>query len=79
MWPSRFSNIILAFVSGCVLALSFPRYGHSLLAWVSLVPLLVALVRTRNVLDAFWLGLVSGIFYFGIVINWIPQVTNEYG
>jgi len=76
---SRSSNIILAFVSGCVLALSFPRHGHSLLAWISLVPLLVALIRTRNVLDAFWLGLVSGIFYFGIVINWIPQVTNEYG
>jgi len=33
----------LALVSGALLALSFPRYGHPALAWIALVPLLVAL------------------------------------
>ncbi|HYS26281.1 MAG TPA: hypothetical protein VEP46_11775, partial [Vicinamibacterales bacterium] len=33
----------LALVSGALLALSFPRYGHPAFAWIALVPLLVAL------------------------------------
>jgi apolipoprotein N-acyltransferase len=31
----------LALVSGALLALSFPRYGHPAFAWIALVPLLV--------------------------------------
>ena len=33
----------LALLSGVLLALSFPRFGHPAFAWVALVPLLVAL------------------------------------
>ena len=33
----------LALVSGALLALSFPRYGHPAFAWIALVPLLLAL------------------------------------
>ena len=34
---------VLALLSGALLALSFPRYGHPAFAWIALVPLLVAL------------------------------------
>ena len=33
----------LALVAGVLLALSFPKYGHPAVAWIALVPLLVAL------------------------------------
>ena len=33
----------LALLSGALLALSFPRYGHPAFAWIALVPLLIAL------------------------------------
>jgi apolipoprotein N-acyltransferase len=38
----------LAIVSGVLLALSFPRYGHPAFAWIALVPLLVALSGWRG-------------------------------
>lgn len=36
-------DYLLALLSGALLALSFPRYGHPAFAWIALVPLLVAL------------------------------------
>ena len=39
---------VLAIVSGVLLALSFPRYGHPAFAWIALVPLLVALSGWRG-------------------------------
>ena len=38
----------LAIASGVLLALSFPKFGHGLVAWVALVPLLVALAGARE-------------------------------
>ena len=38
----------LALLSGALLALSFPRYGHPAFAWIALVPLLVALSGWRG-------------------------------
>lgn len=38
----------LALVSGALLALSFPRYGHPAFAWIALVPLLVALTGWKG-------------------------------
>ena len=36
-------DLLLALLSGALLALSFPRYGHPAFAWIALVPLLVTL------------------------------------
>jgi len=35
--------LILSLASGLLLALSFPRFGHSAVSWIALAPLLVAL------------------------------------
>ena len=57
---------LLALISGVLLALSFPRYGHPAFAWIALVPLLIALTgwhgrpaacRGQPPLRAFLLGL----------------------
>ena len=76
---SRYVGLALAVVSGTLLSLSFPRFGHPVLAWVSLVPLLMAVTRAQSVSTAFWLGLTTGVTHFALTVYWIPQVMTEYG
>ncbi len=62
----------LALLSGVLLALSVPRFGHPAIAWVALSPLLASLLIRRSglaasrpgALRAFSLGLVTGVAYF---------------
>ncbi len=67
----RFRGVLLLCVlSGALLALSFPRPGWWPLAWVVLVPWLVAL-RLGNGWGAIlgsWLG---GFTFFGILVYWL--------
>jgi apolipoprotein N-acyltransferase len=80
----------LALVSGALLALSFPRYGHPAFAWIALVPLLIALVqrqrpapsertRVEGPLRAFLLGLTSGFIYFVGTLYWTGTVIRTFG
>ncbi len=68
----------LAVVSGILLALSFPKFGHPALAWVALAPLLVALDR-QPLGRAFGLGLTSGVVFFAGTLYWITGVMAVYG
>src|SRR5687768_3410538 len=43
--------LILPLISGILLALSFPRYGHPILAWVALAPVIVSLFTPGQVLS----------------------------
>ena len=70
---------VAAVLSGVLLALSFPHYGHPAVAWAALVPLLVALCRERGVARSFLLGLVTGLVHFAGTIYWIGAVMNGYG
>ena len=38
----------VAILSGALLALSFPKFGHPAFAWIALTPLVVAIVRRRH-------------------------------
>lgn len=70
---------MLAVVSGVLLALSFPRVGHPVFAWIALLPLLISLARAASALQAFRHGLVTGVVFFAGTIYWIPQVMSEFG
>ena len=86
-------DYVLALVSGALLALSFPRYGHPAFAWIALVPLLVALTgwngrapsigagRSAAVppLRAFLLGLATGFVYFAGTLYWTGTVIRTFG
>lgn len=65
-------------LSGLLLALSFPKFGHPALAWVALAPLMLALQRTP-VRPAFTLGLTTGVVYFAGTLYWITRVMVVYG
>ena len=68
-----------AALSGALLALSFPLYGHPAVSWIALTPLLVALAGAISLGRAFLLGLVAGVVYFSGTLYWITHVMAMYG
>jgi apolipoprotein N-acyltransferase len=78
----------LALLSGALLALSFPRYGHPAVAFVALVPLVVALsgwqgrpgvypgVPARR---GFVLGLAAGIVHYLGTLYWTSTTVQTFG
>jgi len=71
-------SLLLSVLSGVLLFLAFPKFGHWTLAWVCLVPLLVAL-RGRDMASAFMLGLTSGLLYNVGLLYWVSGVVVQYG
>src|SRR3989338_9130284 len=78
-------DYFLALLSGALLALSFPRFGHPAFAWIALVPLLLAAGgrlragRPMSALRAFTLGLDAGLVYFVGTIYWTGAVLRTFG
>ena len=71
---------MLAIVSGVLLVLSFPKFGHPAVAWIALAPLLVALSNRRvSLLRSFGLGLLTGTIYLGGTLYWLSAVMGRYG
>ena len=83
--PAGDEALILALLSGILLALSFPRYGHPAFAWIALVPLIVALFERRVGWPSFrrqraaWLGLITGAGYFGGTVYWTGTTVRQFG
>ena len=65
-------------LSGALLALSFPTFGHPASAWVACIPLLIALHDIKSVRRAFWLGLTTGAVYFGGTLPWLAAVMVSF-
>ncbi len=71
-------NLILSVASGVFLFLSFPKFGLSIFAWFSLVPLLYAL-RTNRLIEGMLTGLITGLVYNIGIIYWVIFVVVGYG
>ncbi len=69
---------VLAIASGILIALSFPNPGLSFLAWIALIPLLIAL-EGSSPKEAFRIGLTCGIFAYAIILYWLNIVFTQYG
>ena len=69
---------ILAGLSGLLLFLSFPTLGHPAVAWLALVPLLIA-AAGETPWRALRLGAVAGCVHFAGTLYWIPAVMVDYG
>lgn len=76
----------LAALSGLLLALSFPKYGHPAFAWTAIAPLIVAVhlavttPRTgRRSLGPFALGWMAGALHFSITVSWVVEVMHLHG
>lgn len=72
------SRPVLAILSGLLLFLSFPKFGHGGVAFVALVPLLLALPGTRG-RRAFFLGWLCGAVSGCGLLYWTAQVVVQFG
>ncbi len=78
--PSRWKeSAYVAVPSGILTALAFPKFELSFLAWISLIPLLWILARRPPQQNGFWPGFLAGLFFYGILLYWIPDVPAHYG
>lgn len=65
--------------------MSFPKFGHPVVAWIALVPLLIAILRrgghssSCKPLRSFRFGLATGCGYFAVTLYWIAHVIQTYG
>jgi apolipoprotein N-acyltransferase len=70
----------LALLSGALLALSFPKFGHPAFAWIALAPLMVAVAyRRHSARGAFALGLLTGAVYFSGTLYWLVETMTTFG
>jgi len=68
-------RILASLLSGVLLILAFPPYSQGWLAWVALVPLLIALSNVGP-RQGFVLSLISGVFSLAIIFIWVFEVAG---
>ena len=71
-------KIVLAVVSGLLLTAAFPKIGFSWLAWVALIPLLLA-IKGLSPGSAFRLGFITGLIHYLTLLYWIIYTMQTYG
>jgi apolipoprotein N-acyltransferase len=69
---------LLAISSGFLIALSFPTPGLSFLAWIALIPLLIALEESSPRI-ACRVGMTCGITAYALILYWLNIVFVRYG
>ena len=76
--PTRIEWLMAA-VATSLLILSFPNFDAYLLAWISLVPLLVAIARRPSPFRALILGWATGTVFFYASCYWLTYSMIHYG
>ncbi len=72
---SIFLPVFLSLLSGFLLVLAFPKYDLHMLAWVGLVPLLIAL-HGRSPMVGFFLCLICGVTFCTGIFLWMFEVPG---
>jgi apolipoprotein N-acyltransferase len=68
-------SIFLSILSGVLLTLSYPAFGFGFLAWFALAPLLLAVNRSKNSLQALGCGLIVDFVFFCFAGHWLLNVN----
>jgi apolipoprotein N-acyltransferase len=71
--------ILLALLSGALLALSFPKHVHPAFAWIALTPLVICAWQAASRRQAFLLGLLAGGVYFWGTLYWLIETMTTFG
>src|SRR6476469_3014446 len=72
-------GLVLASLSGILLALSFADYSISWLSFVALLPLFIALARSPSARSSFVIGWTSQTVAWLIMVPWVIRVMSHYG
>ncbi len=70
--------LVLAVLSGVLLALTFPRFNLEFLAWGALIPLFFA-IHGASPLRAALSGFVSGFVFYLMDMTWVTNTLINYG
>ena len=73
-----YTRVLLALASGVTLALAFPNYNLSLLAWISICLLILASYRARPAVAPIY-GFLHGVIFYTVSLTWIQVVIHQYG
>ncbi|OLE53063.1 MAG: apolipoprotein N-acyltransferase [Acidobacteria bacterium 13_1_20CM_3_53_8] len=76
--PTR-AEVLFSVLSAALLVLAFPDFNLWPLAWVGLVPLMVAVARSRNQWRALITGWLAGTIFFYGSCYWITYAMIRYG
>ena len=76
--PTRYEWLLTALSTG-FLIVSFPNYDSYLLAWIGLVPLLLAIARRPSPGRALILGWTLGTVFFYVTCYWLTYSMIHYG
>ena len=68
-------DLLLVFMSGAMVVLSFPSFDLGMLAWVGLVPLLFAL-HGKSYLKGFFMVLFCGMLFWTGLVYWLMNVPK---
>jgi len=71
-------KIFLTVISGFMLTAAFPKIGVDWLAWVALMPLLLA-IKNLSGKKSFLLGLLTGFVHFLTLVYWLIYTMKTYG
>ena len=66
-------NILFSILSGFLLILAFPEFDCEIVAWIALVPLLLA---TRDSRHPFLSGYLFGLVFFAGTLFWLVNITR---
>jgi apolipoprotein N-acyltransferase len=72
------TRLLFALSSGALLTLAFPIFDQGWLAWIALVPLLLA-ARETGWQTSFCLGFAAGLAHYLSLIYWTAHTMHTYG
>ncbi len=72
------NDIILSLISGALLVPGFPPFDLYPVAWIAIVPLLMAL-RGKNLKSSFAAGMMTGFVYYTGTMYWVYNSMYSYG
>lgn len=70
---------LLAILSGVLLALAFPKFNISWIAWFALLPLMFVLFQPITLRSAFSYSLLFGAVFYSLLLYWVAGVMHKYG
>jgi apolipoprotein N-acyltransferase len=77
-FQENYIRLFFSMGSGALLTLAFPNFDQGWLAWIALVPLLLAVRETRWQ-TSFCLGLAAGLVHYLSLVYWTAHTMHTYG
>ncbi len=69
-------SFVLSIISGILSALPFINFSLFPIIWISIVPFLIVLYRAKNEKESILYGFIFGIFFFGINLYWVTELSQ---